>query len=208
MIKLSIIRDNTGNPCPFGLSIPFACKNAGNIVDHMVPLTVLGQEANEEEIKMLSQANQQLFDFQHKSEKCKFSNMIMGKAVDCTFDTETQGVQSNNAPIGSPFYAKPYGNVSLDGLNVLPIGENRDSNMSRNLYYGIFSLLGSAKKSETIKFSNYISYLNNNFISLSSTEQALLREFAATYSNNKELIKTASDEHIDRIFEILNSWKD
>lgn len=208
MIKLSMLRDNTNLPCPFGLSIPFACKNAGDLVDRMAPLKILGPDANEEEIEMLTKANQQLFDFQNKSEGCKYSNSIVGKAVDCTFDTETAGAQSNDAPIGSPFYSKVYQNSSLDGLNVIPVGENRDQNMSRNLYYGIFSLLGSATKYEIQKFSDYIHRLNTNFTSLSPPEQALLREFAATYSNNKELVKTASDEHIDRIFEILNSWKD
>ena len=91
--------------------------------------------------------------------------------------------------LGAPFYSKVYNNIGLDGIYSYPLGYYADNNISRNLYYGMYSLMGSDGSEDDIKkFAEYLLELDGHFLELSMDEQAVLRSFASDYANNK-LIK-------------------
>lgn len=149
--KLAVIR-NKDEPCPFGLKIPYACKKVGEIITKMAPIDVLGDDADEDEIRALVKANHQLMLMEADGCKCPYSDGIFEekKAVNCNFGSNTQGIpQSNLEP--SKFYSKVYDNVAYDGLYSYPMGWYGDNNISRNLYYGAYSLQGSEDKKEIQK---------------------------------------------------------
>lgn len=141
IVKLAIIRNNV-EPCPYGLSIPSACKIAGECVRRMTPL---GPVEDKEDA---ANSNEELLNLQADGTRCVFAEQIMDNAVNCNFGTTTAGVDSP-ALIGSPFYSRQYNQVAFDGLYSYPQGFYGDGNISRNLYYGILSL--QSDESENIK---------------------------------------------------------
>lgn len=146
IVKLAIIRKNKNTPCPFGLKIPFACSNAGEITTKMAPVDILGDEAEEDEIKSLVAANRKLLMLEADGHRCPYADKIFKdqKAVECNFDSNAPGVSQQGLE-PSKFYSKVYNNIGYDGLYSFPIGWYGDNNISRNLYYGAYSLQGSAK---------------------------------------------------------------
>lgn len=156
VVKLAIIRDED-TPCPFGLKIPFACRNAGDTIRKMAPIAVLGGEATEKEKKQLAKANRMVMMMDSPGHRCPYAGKIFKdkKAVECNFDSNAPGETPPNL-LGSPFYSKVYDNIALDGLYSYPLGWYGDNNISRNLYYGAYSLQGSDKSEKiekTAKFS-------------------------------------------------------
>lgn len=155
-LKIAIVRKNDADQCPFGLSIPFGCKHAGGVIDNMAPTSVLGEDASEEDKAKIARANKRLMTLRltqtaEKPCKCKYaSNTIDGKdAVICNYEDTAPGVPP--APIlGSPFYSRVMSGIGLDGLYTYPIGYYADYNVSRNLFYGIYSIQAS-KDSELMK---------------------------------------------------------
>lgn len=140
LVKLAIIRKKDDEPCPFGLKIPYACKNAGTIMSKMAPVEVLGEEAAEDEIKAIVLANKELFLLEADGSRCPYAGKIFSEkdAVECNFGSTAPGVgQQTVEP--SKFYSNVYENISYDGLYSYPMGWYGDNNISRNLYYGIYS---------------------------------------------------------------------
>lgn len=139
MKKLAVLRDiNDG--CPFGLDIPFACRCAGDLVNNMAPLMLA---SDEEDMAAIIRSNNEVVLFDSGNNKCRFADKIMEDSVNCTF--EELDFSNTDSLAGSPFYSKVYDNVSYDGVFSYPLGYYGDNNISRNSYYGAFSLQGSRK---------------------------------------------------------------
>ncbi len=155
--KLAVIRNNEESPCPFGLSIPNMCQNAGQLVDKLVPLDTLGDDATKEELKELAAHNNLIMEDAPK-QRCKYASEIITshKAVQCSYG-EGVSNQPGGVPLaGSPFYSKVFEGPGLTGLMSFPQGVESDETTQRNLYYGITSLFGAIKNVETIKLANDI----------------------------------------------------
>lgn len=145
-LKLAEIRKNDEDPCPFGLPITFGCKNAGNYVDQMAPFDVMGKDVSEDEREILAAANTKLlaWNLLRSSDKplpCKFVGHILDKngAVECNHDDTAPGQGPAQPLLPAPYYSKMFNNV-ITGLTTYPAGYLADYNVSRNAYFGIYSL--------------------------------------------------------------------
>jgi hypothetical protein len=139
-LKIAEIRKNEENKCPFGLPIPFACKNAG---DH-----VKGKEASEDEKEMLSAANTKLLAWNllrssDKPSHCKYVGHILEheNAVECNHDDTAPGQGPAQPLMPAPYYSKMFNGI-ITGLTTYPAGYMSDYSVSRNMYFGTYSLSG------------------------------------------------------------------
>ncbi len=141
--------EKQGKPCPFGLSIPLSCDNAGDSVTHMCPLEALPENRSER----VALANKRIYIYHKDNRRCLYAVNVMedAKAVNCDFGDSGQGF-GNTAFSGSPLYAQTFSGIGLDGLYAFPMGFYADNNESRNLFQGLFSLLGSQVPS-IVKFA-------------------------------------------------------
>lgn len=139
--KCAWIRTDKGaeKKCPFGLPITLACNNAGKSIAHMCPLEAV-QEDKQERTAL---ANKRVYIHQKTGERCLYAKNIMEKqdAVNCNFSDVGEGM-GGPALEGSPLYAQTFSGIGLDGLYAFPLGFYADNNESRNLFQGLFSLLG------------------------------------------------------------------
>ena len=148
-LKLADIRKDTQeNSCPFGLPIPFGCQYASKHVDRMAPLDIM-DKISEEEKQMISNANTKLlaWDLLRSSEKpavCKYAGHIFEDkdAVECNYNDSAPGEGPGQALVAAPFYSKIF-NTAVNGLYTYPLGYYSDYNISRNLFFGTYSLSGS-----------------------------------------------------------------
>lgn len=149
MKKCAYIRSDVKGErqCPFGLPITKACNNAGNSVFHMCPLKMVPEERSEQ----IKKANQRVYIYHKDNTRCVYAaNIIDSKNVtNCNFGDVGAGM---HAPAfeGSPLYAQTFAGHGLSGLYAFPLGFYADNNQSRNLFEGLFSLIG-AKKNGIIK---------------------------------------------------------
>jgi hypothetical protein len=74
-------------------------------------------------------------------------------AVNCDFGDSAAGMHSP-AFIGSPLYAQSFAGHGLDGLYAFPLGFYTDNSASRNLFQGLFSLVGTNVIKDIIKEGN------------------------------------------------------
>jgi len=132
--------EQKGKKCPFGLPITLACQNAGDSVTHMCPLE--GVPVDKQERVML--ANRRVYLYHKADQRCLYAVNVMdeAQAVNCDFGDVGQGM-GGAAFSGSPLYAQTFSGVGLDGLYAFPMGFYADNNESRNLFQGLFSLLGA-----------------------------------------------------------------
>ena len=150
IVKLAIIRKDDSDPCPFGLPIPFGCQTAGQNIDKMFPLEKLGASSTKDELAKIATANQRLhawgiMNSGEKPQQCKYAGKIFPeqKGVDCNKGDTAEGQPEAGVLLGSPAYSKNFAGVSLDGLYSYPLGFLADYNISRNSFYGIYSISGS-----------------------------------------------------------------
>jgi hypothetical protein len=131
--------DEKEKKCPFGLPITLACNNAGNSVTHMCPL----EAVSDDRVKAIINANKRVYLYMKTGDRCLYAHNIMDKvqAVNCDFGDVGAGMDTP-AFSGSPLYAQTFSGVGLDGLYAFPLGFYGDNNSSRNLFQGLFSLLG------------------------------------------------------------------
>ena len=134
---------NENKECPFGLPITKGCLFAGSSVSHMCPLSLIeGGNKKEKTAKM----NKRVYLYYADGTPCLYAANVLEKfdAVNCNFGDTAQGM---HAPVleGSPLYAQTFGGTGLDGLYAFPLGFYGDNNTSRNLFQGLFSLVGSEK---------------------------------------------------------------
>jgi len=151
-LKIAEVRKNEENKCPFGLPIPFACKNAGNYVDQMAPFGVMGKEVSEDEKEMLAAANIKLLAWNllrssDKPSPCRYAGHILehNDAVECNHDDTAPGQGPAQPLMPSPYYSKMFNGI-ITGLTTYPAGYMSDFNVSRNLYFGTYSLQGSERR--------------------------------------------------------------
>lgn len=150
-LKLAEIRTNDDVKCPFGLPIPFGCEYAGSHVERMAPLDIMGPDSSKQEQKSISDANTKLLAWNllrspDKPSQCPYvGKLIQGKdMVECNYDDSAPGQGPGQALQGAPFYSKIFSGV-LNGLYTYPVGFYSDYNVSRNLYYGTYSLQGAER---------------------------------------------------------------
>ena len=159
---------NENKECPFGLPITKGCLFAGSSVSHMCPLSLI-EDGNKKE--KTAKMNKRVYLYYADGTPCLYAANILEKfdAVNCNFGDTAQGM---HAPVleGSPLYAQTFGGTGLDGLYAFPLGFYGDNNTSRNLFQGLFSLVGS-EKGNIIKQA--ASFLNNNLIKKIDNNQML-----------------------------------
>lgn len=133
--------EKKGKRCPFGLPITLACHNAGDSVTHMCPLESVSGEGGER----VALANKRVYLYHKTGQRCLYAVDVMdqAQAVNCDFGDVGAGL-GGVAFSGSPLYAQTFSGIGLDGLYAFPMGFYADNNESRNLFQGLFSLLGAA----------------------------------------------------------------
>jgi hypothetical protein len=155
-VKLAVIRQNDSDPCPFGLPVPFGCQHAGGIINKLAPLDVM-EDATEEEQRRIADANVRMMAWilmksGEEPGKCPYAAKIFKaqEASECNYDDTAPGEDQKAALMAAPFYSQIFSGLGLNGLYTYPIGYYADYNISRNLFYGIFSLQG-AERREVLK---------------------------------------------------------
>lgn len=210
IVKLAIIRTEDTCKCPFGLPIIEGCQQAGELITKMAPLSILGEDASEEEKEAVRMANQKLFMWQNPGKRCNYAGKLFKdkEAVECNWGSNAPGIMPGEI-LGSPFYSKVYNNVALDGIFSYPLGFYGDLNISRNLYYGIYSLLGSETEENIKKLADYLTLLDNSLEFLTPEDKESLKSCAINYANNQALMKKGSNlDNLEKINSILLKWKD
>jgi hypothetical protein len=144
--KCAFIRSDRGGHkrCPFGLPIDKACRHAGDSVRHMVPVEeVKGKEEAAEK------ANKRVYLYSRTNKPCPFAANIIDDmdSVNCNYGDHAAGTPLSSALIGSPLYPQTFSGIGMDGLYAFPMGFYADNNESRNLFTGLFSLVGEAAPS-------------------------------------------------------------
>jgi hypothetical protein len=78
-------------------------------------------------------------------ERCTYAAKVFPdkNAVECNFEDTAPGVGEKTTLLAAPFYSQIFGGIGLNGLYTYPIGYYADYNITRNLYYGLYSLQGS-----------------------------------------------------------------
>lgn len=213
--KLAIIRGDEVRGCPFGLPITDACENAGNSVDRMAPLTHIEEE---EQKKSVTKANRLVYAYHKDGKKCPFADKILkehGK-VDCDFGDTGAGQQSTPFR-GSPLYPRTFHGIGLDGLYGYPLGFYGDNNESRNLFFGLFSLLGFSNPTELIKLAD--KYDESGEDEKANILDNLLKKLESTKENHQEAftkiekyLKDYRDRYEDKrtdtglLWELSDAW--
>jgi hypothetical protein len=147
-IKTADVRGEGVKDCPFSLTIPRACKTAGNAVDKMTPTENLPDETKERFVKH----NKLLFAYEREDKPCKYADKVLDdkfNKVDCDFGDNAAGTTSGTLE-GSPLYPQLMHGISLDGLYGHPLGWYGDNTSARNLFFGLFSYLGSDESTNNL----------------------------------------------------------
>jgi hypothetical protein len=133
-------QDQGQGKCPFGLPITEACRHAGDAVTHMCPLKSVPEEKREP----VEKANKRVYLYYKTDSRCLYAANIIEKhkAVNCDFGDTAAGMHTPTLS-GSPLYAQTFSGIGLDGLYAFPLGFYADNNESRNLFQGLFSLVGN-----------------------------------------------------------------
>jgi len=133
-------KDQGEGSCPFGLPIVEGCQFAGDSVAHMCPLETMPKEKRED----IEKANKRVYIYYKTNDRCMYAaNVIIEQnVVNCDFGDSAAGM-SMPAFSGSPLYPQTFSGIGLDGLYAFPLGFYADNNESRNLFQGLFSLVGS-----------------------------------------------------------------
>jgi hypothetical protein len=150
--KIAFIRSNDTKICPFGLDITRGCRCAGKSVLQMAPLNAVKDEGRK---KTLAKANNLVFLYNKDGNECSFSDKILEDfdKVNCNFGDTAEGQKT--IPIaGSGLYPTTFSGIGADTLQAFPLGYYTDHLPSRNLFYGLFSFLGSQEVDQIIKIAD------------------------------------------------------
>ncbi|KKM62377.1 hypothetical protein LCGC14_1522280 [marine sediment metagenome] len=144
--KRAVIRGDNVRECPFGLPIPESCENAGEAIHRM---------AVTEGSDKLKRANRLVYAYHKEHKECRYADKILVefKKVDCDFGDTAEGKKSTPFR-GSPLFPRTFHGVGLDGIYGYPLGFYSDNSQSRNMFFGLFSLLGSNTIEEFIKLAD------------------------------------------------------
>ena len=149
VVKEAVIRGENVRGCPFGLPIPEACENAGQSVSRMVP----AEDA--ENAEKLEKANRLVYAYHKECRGCPYAEKVLDEygKVNCNFGDTAAG-KKVPAFKGSPLYPQTFHGIGLDGLYGYPLGFYADNNESRNLFFGLFSLLGYNTIEDLVKLGD------------------------------------------------------
>lgn len=143
--KEAVIRGDNIRDCPFKLPIPYACKCVGSAIYRMAPT---------KDNETIKKANRLVYAYHKECKQCPFADKILDnyEKVDCDFGDTGQGMESTPFR-GSPLYPQLFQGMSLTGLYGYPLSFYGDNNTSRNLFFGLFSMLGRCTIEEMIKLA-------------------------------------------------------
>jgi hypothetical protein len=115
----------------------------------MCPLQSISDEDKKDQVE---KANKRVYIHYKTKSRCLYaSNIIKAKdAVNCDFGDTGAGMSVPTFN-GSPLYAQTFSGIGLDGLYAFPLGFYADNNESRNLFQGLFSVVGKNVYDEIIK---------------------------------------------------------
>ncbi len=180
-----MIRGNGASACPFGLPAIEACKCAGNCVDRMAPV----DQANEQETERLARANRIVYAYCKEKCNCKYADKIIEskEKVDCDFG-DTGAGQRTPSFRGSPLYPQTFHGIGLDGLYGYPLGYYSDNNESRNMFFGLFSLIGTHTIQELVKVGDQ--YDKSGELEKANIVDDLLVKLKGIRDNNRESFDT------------------
>lgn len=150
MLKKSWIRSDKevfDKRCPFGLPIIEGCKNAGSSVTYMCPLNYVTDEQKEK----IEKTNKRAYIYYKDNNSCIYAANIINNlnSVNCNFGDTAQGMHMP-ALEGSPLYVQSFG-LGVGGLYGFPLGMYGGADESRNLFQGLFSLVGSTNYNMCLK---------------------------------------------------------
>jgi len=128
--------------CPFGLPVCSGCESIGSAASMLI---VLDDEMSKEERDSAMSDNLDVLISCGSEERCPFADMILPDSgtVDCKFDRAKGSRPAGNVGLqGSPLYPHTFvGNQPEAGYGY-PMEYYSDNNESRNVYYGLYSLIG------------------------------------------------------------------
>lgn len=158
IVRLAVIRSDNVIPCPFGLTVPYACKTVGELIHKMGPINILGPDSSKDEIAEIAEANNHLLRWKSTGQRCPYAGKLFPDkdVVECNWESNAPGAQSGGSLMGSPFFYKHFSGTGLDGLYSYPMGYYTDNSIDRGLYYGMYSVesTGTQQIEEITKDSN------------------------------------------------------
>jgi hypothetical protein len=211
-VKNAVIRGDDLRKCPFGLPVPSACKSAGDSVGRMAPI---GEGKNSEK---LAKANRIIYAYYKKCTECPYADRVLEShdKVDCDFGDTGEG-QKSTPFVGSPLFPHTFHGIGLDGLYGYPLGFYADNNESRNLFFGLFSLLGYSSIEEIVKLGNKYNKCDeedkadivNNLL---KKLQSLKEEYKETFDKIEKHLAEYREEYEDKradsglLWELAQKW--
>jgi hypothetical protein len=144
-----MIRGNI-HQCPFGRpkaegcgSIGFVKENGSSIIRDMTLVDLAETKEDRDEI---IEKNMDLMFLTEEKHKCPFADRIFEEkgAVDCKFDENQDRLPAGSGAglTGSPLYPHTMIGNMPEAQYGYPLDQYSDNNESRNIYYGIYSLIG------------------------------------------------------------------
>jgi hypothetical protein len=201
MKKCAWIKSKDGK-CPFGLPITEGCQFAGDSVSHMCPLKTIPKDKQE----VVEKANKRVYLYYKTNTRCMYAANIIESlnAVNCDFG-DTEAGMSMPSFSGSPLYAQTFAGIGLDGLYAFPLGFYADNNESRNLFQGLFSLVGN-KIYELLKSGSIVSEEIIEKLSLNEllTNEEQLELFRAVENCREKYEDNSTDT--GKLNEFINKW--
>jgi len=136
--------------CPFGLPITNGCKTAGLVIRRLTPVELAD---GEEEAKAIMEENLEIWNEAmlaaagEEIPECPFADMTFKKKiVDCKYDPDNPDLSTipagNVGLNGSPLYPHIMIGNMPEAQYGYPLDYYSDNNESRNVYYGLYSLIG------------------------------------------------------------------
>jgi len=167
--KLAIIRTPEGiHSCPFGLSIPVACKNAGDSVLRMEAT----DKVEKQERELQKEHNVAVYALYGQG-RCVFADKIAenGKAVHCDFGEPGAGMR-DTAMDPIQVYPRMFGAMGIHGYYSYPLASYWDNPGNANLFDGIYGYASESSDDLIIRAdSTENKELNSADLNLSTREE-------------------------------------
>lgn len=148
--KLAVIRTNVGQKtCPFGLSIPTACMNAGE--ESLARMQAL-EDVKESQRESLKKANRRVYRHYKDCNLCPYADKVSEKhdAVHC--DYGEAGEKLRDFPLRpSPYYPRIFFGLGASGLMSNVVDMYWDNPDARNMFTGIYSIYASTGEINILK---------------------------------------------------------
>lgn len=200
--KCAKIRGDEIRECPFGLKIIDACENAGDSIYRLAP--VIEIEDGSDKVK---KANRLVYAYHKTGKRCPFAEDIMVKddKVNCDYGDTAEGVRNYDVQ-GSPIYPSTFSGLSMTGMYGYPLSLYSDNSSARNLFYGLFSFLGSYSPREIVKISkkyneakdaNRKKIINSLFIKIKDINDIDPESFEEMKDHLLKLKEISEDEKFD-----------